>query len=78
MAANGTHRRSLDIIEVNMSLPIPGSTSGFPTGYGEKLSGSHAEPDKVINSAVAYFPYISCGAFRGRTGYYREQGKVRP
>ena len=40
--------------------------TGLPTGNGEKLSISHAEPGLAINSAVAS---ISCWAFCSQTRY---------
>ena len=46
---------------------VPGLATGFPTGYGEKLSCSQAEPGLAINSALAYFSSISGGAFCGQT-----------
>ena len=39
---------------------IPFPSAGCRTGYGEKLSRTQAEPGHAINSAVVYFPSISC------------------
>ena len=41
----------------------------MPTGNGEKLNSSCAEPDQAINSDVAYFPSISCVASCTRARY---------
>ena len=38
------------------------SCAACPTGNGEKLNCRQAESGQAINSAVAKFPSISCGA----------------
>ena len=47
----------IDIIRVDI---IPFSSAGCRAGNGDKLSSTQAEPGQSINSAVAYFPSISC------------------
>ena len=38
---------------------VPCSCAECPTGNGDKLSSTQAEPGQAIKSAVAYFPSIS-------------------
>ena len=45
--------------------------AGFPTGNGEQLSNSQSELSLAINSAVAYFPSIPCGASCARAWYLK-------
>ena len=42
------------------------SCAGCPIGNGEKLNSSQAEQSLATNSAVSYFPSISCRASRTR------------
>ena len=39
---------------------LQGHLIGCRTGNGDQLSSNQAEPGQAINSAVAYFPSISC------------------
>ena len=39
---------------------LQGHLIGCHTGNGDQLSSNQAEPGQAINSAVAYFPSISC------------------
>ena len=48
---------------------VPFPSGGCRTGYGDKLSRTQAEPGQAINSAVAYFPSVSCATSCARERY---------
>ena len=52
------------------SIPnVPFSSARCRTGNGKKLSSTQAEPGQAINSAVTYFPSISCATSCARERY---------
>ena len=63
------HRTASHCSTVRVSERLPSGSytvlcwgAGCPTGNGEELICSQAQPVQANNSAVACFPSISCGA----------------
>ena len=59
----------VNLTQVQMGHPVPGSAPGCRTGNREKLSSTQAEPGLAIKSGVAYFPSISCTTSWRRSRY---------
>ena len=76
MVQNDTEKiryvKSTSSFLISTKKGVPGSAPGCRPGNREKLSSTQAEPVQAIQSAVAYFPSISCTTSWRRSRYKRE------